>query len=168
MQNEKALEILKTAILLERRGKSFYTKVAETTTIPEVKEVFEIMAEEEQAHIDFLSEQYKEVLQNKGFTKQQFSDSQANEAIVDKIITEGVKGKIEAASYEAAAIAAAISMENKAIEVYSARAAEATDLNEKDLYGWLANWEQTHLQVLNEMNKQLMESIWHDNQFWPF
>jgi rubrerythrin len=44
MQNERALEILKTAILLERRGKAFYTTVAETTTIPEAKEVFSIMA----------------------------------------------------------------------------------------------------------------------------
>jgi rubrerythrin len=45
---------------------------------------------------------------------------------------------------------------------------EATDLNEKELYAWLADWEQTHLKMLNEMNKQLMESIWNDNQFWPF
>ncbi len=168
MNNERALEILKTAILLERRGKAFYTKVAETTDVPEAKEVFTIMAEEEQSHIDYLSEQYKNLLNDKGFTKQSLSDTQANEEIVARIMNEGVRGKIEAAGYEAAAIAAAINMENKAIEVYSARAAEATDLNEKDLYGWLANWEQTHLQVLNEMNKQLMESIWNDNQFWPF
>jgi rubrerythrin len=94
--------------------------------------------------------------------------SHANEAIVEKILHEGIKGKIAAASYEAAAIAAAIDMENKAIEVYSERAVEATDLNEKELYAWLADWEQTHLKMLNEMNKQLMESIWNDNQFWPF
>ena len=57
MNNERALEILKTAILLERRGKAFYSQVAATTAIPEAKEVFTTMAEEEQAHIDFLSEQ---------------------------------------------------------------------------------------------------------------
>lgn len=168
MSNERSLDILKTAILLERRGKAFYGQVASTTAIPEAKEVFTIMAEEEQAHIDFLSEQYKSMLNTNTFSKQRLSESQANEAIVDKILNEGIKGKIEAASYEAAAIAAAIDMENKAIKVYSERAAEATDPNEKELYAWLAEWEQTHLKLLNEMNKQLMESIWYDNQFWPF
>jgi rubrerythrin len=168
MKNDKALDILKTAILLERRGKAFYGQVAATTTIPEAKEVFSIMAQEEQEHIDFLSEQYKSVLHNNSFSKQRLAESHANEAIVEKILHEGIKGKIAAASYEAAAIAAAIDMENKAIEVYSERAVEATDLNEKELYAWLADWEQTHLKMLNEMNKQLMESIWNDNQFWPF
>lgn len=168
MQNEKALDILKTAILLERRGKAFYSQVAATTAIPEAREVFTIMAEEEQAHIDFLSEQYKSLLNNHTFSKQRLADSHANEAIVDRILNEGIKGKIEAASYEAAAIGAAINMESNAIAVYSERAAEATDLNEKELYAWLADWEQSHLKMLNEMNKQLMESIWYDNQFWPF
>jgi rubrerythrin len=168
MQNEKAIEILKTAILLERRGKAFYGQVAATTQIPEAKEVFLTMAEEEQAHIDFLSEQYKSFLQDKTFSKQTLSESHASEAIVDKILNEGIKGKIEAASFEAAAIAAAIDMENRAIKVYSERAAEADDTNEKELYQWLADWEQTHLTLLNEMNKQMTENIWFDNQFWPF
>ena len=168
MSKERALDILKTAILLERRGKAFYSQVASTTMIPEARDVFSIMAAEEQEHIDFLSEQYKSVMNDNIFSKQRLSESHANEAIVDRILNEGIKGKIEAASYEAAAIAAAIDMENKAIQVYSERAAEATDPNEKELYQWLADWEQTHLKLLNEMNKQLMESIWNDNQFWPF
>lgn len=168
MNKEKSLEILKTAILLERRGKAFYSQVAATTAIPEAKEVFSIMAAEEQEHIDFLSEQYKSVVNNNTFSKQRLAESHANEAIVEKILNEGIKGKIEAASYEAAAIGAAIDMENNAIKVYSERAEEATDLHEKELYAWLADWEQTHLRLLNEMNKQLMESIWYDNQFWPF
>lgn len=168
MNNEKAVDILKTAILLERRGKAFYAQVAAVTAIPEAKEVFTIMAEEEQAHIDFLSDQYKNLLTHKTFSKQRLVDSHANEAIVNKILSEGIKGKIEAASYEAAAIGAAIDMENNAIRVYSERAVESTDLNEKELYAWLADWENTHLTLLNEMNKQLMESVWYDNHFWPF
>lgn len=168
MSTDKALEILKTAILLERRGKAFYEQVASTTDIPEAKEVFTIMAEEEKSHIDFLSDQYKSLLNDNTFTKQRLTESQASEAVVEKILNEGIKGKIEAASYEAAAISAAIDMENKAIEVYSKRAAEASDINEKELYSWLAEWEHTHLKMLNEMNKQLMESIWYDNKFWPF
>lgn len=168
MNKEKALDILKTAILLERRGKSFYTQVAQHTQVPEVKEIFTFMAEEEQTHIDFLSEAYKELNEKESFSKQVLADSSPNEDVVNKILDIGIKDKINAASYEAAAIAAAIDMENRAIKVYSERADEAEDQNEKELYQWLADWEKDHHKVLMDMNKELMESIWYDNQFWPF
>ena len=59
MEESKTLEILKTAILLERRGKAFYSQVAEQTKDPDVKNIFEIMAKEEDDHIRFLTEQFE-------------------------------------------------------------------------------------------------------------
>ena len=49
MSASQALNILKEAILLERRGKAFYNKVAEQAADPSVKEFFEIMAKEDEA-----------------------------------------------------------------------------------------------------------------------
>ena len=37
MNESKAIEILKTALLLEKRGKAFYTKVANQAADPDVK-----------------------------------------------------------------------------------------------------------------------------------
>ena len=45
--SDKAIEILKSAIMLERRGKAFYTQAAETARSPEVREIFRVMAKEE-------------------------------------------------------------------------------------------------------------------------
>jgi len=59
-------------------------------------------------------------------------------------------------------------METKAIEVYSKRAAETNDAKEKELYLWLADWEKGHHKILNNLNEELKQSIWFDNQFWPF
>jgi len=59
-----------------------------------------------------------------------------------KFLTEKVKSEISAAGFEAAAISAAIDFENRAIEVYSSRAKEATDSNEKEMYQMLADWEK--------------------------
>lgn len=42
---DKSIEILKTAILLERRGKAFYTQVARQSESKSVKKIFEMMAE---------------------------------------------------------------------------------------------------------------------------
>ena len=75
---------------------------------------------------------------------------------------------MSAADYEAAAISAAMSMEENAIKLYSNRSAEADDPNEKALYQWLADWEKQHLHFLSDIDKELTEQIWNDNSFWPF
>jgi len=152
---------------MEKRGKAFYETVADQTKSEEVKKIFNIMASEEQTHIEFLSRQFLSYQKNQEFSKGDY-EGNPNGQIADLIMNENVKKEITAASYEAAAISAAIDMETKAIEVYSTRAAETTDLNEKELFLWLADWEKGHHKILNDLNEDLKQSIWFDNQFWPF
>ena len=167
MDTTKTTDILKMAILMEKRGKAFYETVAAQTKSEEVKKIFNIMASEEQTHIEFLSRQFLSYQKNQEFSKGDY-EGNPNGQIADLIMNENVKKEITAASYEAAAISAAIDMETKAIEVYSTRAAETTDLNEKELFLWLADWEKGHHKILNDLNEDLKQSIWFDNQFWPF
>jgi rubrerythrin len=161
----KTIEILKAAILMERRGIAFYTMVAEQTASEDVKKIFSTMAIEERLHARYLSEQYTNFLKNETF---EFFEPTEPHGVVEMILSDKVKQDILAAGFEAAAISAAIDMENKAIEVYSNRAVEATDPKEKKLYQWLADWEKGHHKILHELDEQLKEKIWFDNQFWPF
>lgn len=163
METKTAIDILKTAILMEKRGKTFYETVAAQTQNEEVKRIFNTMAEEEQTHIEFLSKQFINYQKNKIFAKISLQNNE-DELILNKTITD----QISAASYEAAAISAAIDMEKKAIDIYSQRAKEATDPNEKEIFDWLANWEKSHFGILLEMNKALTEKAWYDNNFWPY
>jgi hypothetical protein len=32
----------------------------------------------------------------------------------------------------------------------------------------LAAWERTHFRLLHNLNEELKEQIWNDNNFWPF
>lgn len=164
--SDKAVEVLKTAILLERRGKAFYTQAARQSESKSAKQIFEMMAEEEDAHIDFLTRQFKSYLDNQEFLKSDPAPEE-DEAVVE-ILSEKIKQEINAASFEAAAISAAIDFENKAIEVYSNRAAESDDPNEKEMYQMLADWEKGHHHLLHKLNEDLKEQIWNDNNFWPF
>jgi rubrerythrin len=164
---KSATDILKLAILLERKGKAFYTQVARQTESKAVKQVFETMAEEEDAHINFLSKQYKHYEEKQTFLPNELH-VEDDHAETDEILSAQVKKEISAASFEAAAISAAIEFENKAIEVYSDRAKKATDSNEKEMYQMLADWEKTHHKLLFRMNEDLKEDIWNDNNFWPF
>ena len=167
MNEEKTVEILKNAILLEKRGHAFYGKVAEHASGKAVKEFFEMMADEEIKHVEILSDQFKAYKQDHEFTPGEYNKAFSGN-IAPKVLTEQLKKELSAADYEAAAISAAMAMEENAIKLYSNRAAETDDPNEKALYQWLADWEKQHLHFLSDIDKELTEQIWHDNSFWPF
>lgn len=167
MEKKSALDILKTAILLERRGKAFYSQIAKQTQSKAVKKIFEMMAEEEDEHIRFLSRQFANYEKENKFIKNDPAE-QVDDTEVVEILSEEIKKEISAASFEAAAISAAIDFENRAIDVYSSRAKEANDPHEKEMYQMLADWEKTHHHLLFKLNEDLQEEIWYDNKFWPF
>lgn len=160
-------DILKTAILLERRGKAFYTQVARQSDSKSVKKIFEMMAEEEEAHITFLSTQFLHYEKTHEFLPVE-NPHDVDETDAVMILSENIKKEISAAGFEAAAISAAIDFENRAIEVYSKRAVESTDTNEKGMYQMLADWEKSHHKLLYQLNEDLKEQVWNDNNFWPF
>lgn len=165
MSTQRALEIIRQALLLEKRGKSFYSKVAEHTQHSAVRAFFSNMAEEEQVHIDLLLKHYKSLKDVGSFVAGVSEDplKTAGEVINHDIIMQ-----ITGADYESAAISAAINMEERAIKVYSERAESATDAEEKKLYSWLAEWERSHLHQLLEIDRIVTERIWADNSYWPF
>jgi rubrerythrin len=153
MAEDKTTRILKNAILLEKRGQAFYQKVAQQTSGSAVKRFFEMLADEEENHIQTLAEQFG-------------SDHPSD--IATEVLSQEIKAEISAADYEAAAISAAMSMEKSAIKLYSDRAVDATDPAEKKLYQWLADWENRHLSFLADIDRELTENIWYDQSFWPF
>lgn len=165
--SKSAEDILKTAILLERRGKAFYAMAAGQTESESVRKIFSQMAEEEDAHIAFLSRQFAEYERSGRFAKNTL-EAPSNSAESEMILSDQVKKEISAAGFEAAAISAAIDFENRAVEVYQGRADESTDPNERELYQMLADWERTHFRLLHKLNEDLKEQVWYDNNFWPF
>lgn len=167
MKDSSAINVLKSAILLERKGKAFYSTIAKQTKSAAVRKIFTMMAEEEDEHIKFLSRQFASYSKNNEFVKNETADQEDDTAEIG-ILTKEIKEQISAASFEAAAISAAIDFENRAIETYSNRAEAATDKNEKEMYQMLADWEKTHHHLLYRLSEDLKEDIWNDNNFWPF
>ncbi len=167
MSEDRAIEILKSALLLEKRGKAFYGKVASQAGSKPVADFFRLMAEEEDRHIRLLSEQFKAYLKGGRFQSGAAAEAGGFQAAAEVLRPE-VRRQIAAAEFEAAAVAAAMGMEQAAVALYSKRAAEAIDPDEKSLYEWLARWESAHLEFLAQIDREITESVWHDNRFWPF
>jgi len=95
-------------------------------------------------------------------------ENDASAVSAPDILDQALKSKIDAAGFEATAITAAISFEEKAVKMYAERAKETNDPEEQKLYHWLSTWEKTHLKKLLALEASLMEDVWNDNNFWPF
>ena len=126
------------------------------------------MAEEEEEHIKFLSDQFTNFALKKYFKANVAPENIPDDEIAMKVLSADIVKQITAASYEAAAISAAIDFETRAINVYTESAAASTDVNEKEMYTMLANWEKTHHLWLHQIDELLKENIWYDNRFWAF
>jgi rubrerythrin len=161
-------EILKEAILLEKRGKAFYSSVALQTKSEAAKKIFLMMAEEEDEHIKFLSKQFKAYNKDHKFVKPEELADESPDDIAISVLSNEIKKEISAAGFEAAAISAAMDFETRAVKIYSERAEEATDQMEKMTYRMLAQWESGHHKLLHRLNEDLKEQVWNDNSFWPF
>ena len=161
-------DILKSAILLEKRGRAFYTKVANQTEHEGVREFFQMMADEEKTHVEILARQYRALMDTGEFASTDANPDDIHDEVATQVLCKQMKKEIGAADFEAAAIAAAMSMEQRAIDLYSSREKEAEDPNEKALYRWLADWERGHLTFLAEVDQELREDVWNDQNFWPY
>jgi rubrerythrin len=157
MPENAALEVLKMALLLERQGQAFYEHVAAQARSPAVRELFSTLAGEEQKHAEILVER-------RGLS----APGPVPDALSKLVLSREIRRQIGAASYEAAAISAAIDMENRAVALYSERAGEAADPAERAMYQWLAEWERGHQRFLARLHQELLEEIWQDSRFWPF
>ena len=93
MNESKSLEIIKRAILLERRGRAFYRKVAEQTESSAVKEFFEMMAGEENKHMSVLAEQYKAFTED-GHFNAAISDTGETGGAISGVLSKEIKEKI--------------------------------------------------------------------------
>ena len=100
---DQSLDILKEAILLERRGRAFYMKIAGQAENQAVREFFETMAAEEMQHIEILGEQLKSYAANQGFTSMEVSATE-NKPLPELVLSPEVKQQIAKADFEAAAI----------------------------------------------------------------
>jgi len=155
-------DVLKGAILLEERGKAFYEHAALSAQNPGVKEIFSILAREEERHKEYLAKAFAEFLRTGKVTL----TSQPVD-VTAAVLTPEIKKEIEAAGFEAAAIYAGMALEEKAVAFYAEKAKTAPHELAK-LYESLAKWEQSHLDLLAALDEELRQRVWHERGFWPF
>ncbi|GAB4312028.1 MAG: hypothetical protein Kow0097_13660 [Candidatus Bipolaricaulota bacterium] len=163
MESEE--DILKGALLLEKRGKALYEASARGAESEAVREIFLTLAQEEGRHIEVLSQAFADLMRTGQVTMA--PPAQGPTEIATRVLTRAIETEISAASYEAAALYAAMALEERAVAFYAD--AEGKSSGEaKELYGWLAQWERSHLDLLTSLDQELRQRVWNDQRFWPF
>ncbi len=164
---ESILEIVRKAFQIEVDGYTFYSMTAAKAEKPLVQELFEKLAADEVEHQAFL----KHVAT--GYDREglaAFRKGKASDwsAIADKIFTGRFREQASGAQFELAVLSIGMTLEQNAISYFSGAANAATEREIKEFYSFLASWEQTHYEALQNLYNSVRADYWHEGGFSPF
>jgi len=161
-------EGLEKAIKAERYGHSFYLMAAQSTEDVKGKEVFETLAREELAHMQFLHKQYKAIKETGKPDETLSLGAQADLSGMSPIFSESLKSRIKEANFEMTSLAIGIQLEKDAMDFYNSQAGASDDPVIKQFFSQLAEWESGHYRALLKQQEELKEDFWSSGGFAPF
>jgi rubrerythrin len=145
----KAAEALKQAMNLEREGRQFYLKAAETAADEKAKEMFRSLAEDEEIHLTQLGRQL-DSLESSG---QWIEMPEARGAKISpelSVFPENPESALKTSGRPAdlEALIFGMEAEMKSFALYAQQASEVADPAAKDMYRFIASQEQAHFNTL--------------------
>ena len=159
---------LAKAIKAEHDGHFFYLSAASNTQDPKGKEVFQMLAEEEQRHMLYLKTQHKSLVTTGSIDASLELGSRLDLSGASPIFSEDLKTRIKDANYEMSALSIGITLEQNSIRFYESEAGAVSDPGGKEFYLKLADWEKGHLDALLRQEDALKEDYWYHSGFYPY
>lgn len=167
----KAIGALKMAIRVEQNGYRFYRRAAEETDDPKGKELFNSLADDEEAHESIVKTRL-EALERDGEWKRvaagEWPDESPFTGEEPVFSRERIEGGVHDYTSELSALRMAYLIEKNAVEFYTKAARETEDPVGKAMYQDLADWERSHQRVLEQEYRFLANRFKLDMGFAPF
>ena len=148
-------------------GHQFYKNAAQNTSDEQGKQVFQEMATEEMLHFNYLRRQYQSIFDTGSYD---FSTKLVKEAAKqddNPIFSQKMRKRIKDCHFEISALTIAMKLEMDSVRFYRHCAEQAATEEAKNFYLELAEWEQEHLQSLEQELEMLKEDYWEANHFVP-
>ena len=154
---QKALEILQSAMKMEKDGHEFYLKSAEKSQSDVARNLFEVLAKEEIVHQEVISEIYEALKEGNQWPDVRITPVHAENA--ETIFSAALKDpqQQKAAADDLEAIGIALKMEERSFKLYSERAKESTYPAEESFYSALALEEKKHIISLHDTEEYLTD-----------
>lgn len=165
---KKVTDGLMLAMKAEIDGHNFYKMAALTTSDPKGKTVFEMMAQEEMRHYEFLKAQYNALKATGSINMELEVGVRTQTSEISPIFSAAIRERIKDAHYEMTALSVAIQLELSAMQFYNAEAGTAPDAAIRKFYVDLARWESGHYHLLLKQQELLRDDYWAEAGFAPF
>ena len=141
-------EALQKAIKGEIEGRELYRTAAERTSDGKAQEVFNLLADEEQNHLNSLVQMAKDYEEGKELQMPELSSPVSFEDAESPIFTREFKEKVS--DFDMSAISIGIKLELESEKFYRDTAGEASQKEVKELFSRLADWEHGHYDYLQK------------------
>jgi rubrerythrin len=141
-------EALKTAMKGEVEGRELFKAAAEKTEDKKAKEVFNMLAEEEQSHLNELRHIAKEYEEGKDISIPPLPSPASFEDAESPIFTREFKEKVS--DFDMTALSIGVKLELESERFYREMADEASQKELEELFARLADWEHGHYEYLQK------------------
>jgi len=165
-KKEAMIKVVKDAVMVEVKGQQLYSHAATEAVDPAAKAMFEMLAKDEDDHVRILMTQYKSLMSDGKLDLSEVHPAAVDHGSQD-VISDEFKKSIKGGKFEMAVIGIGCDLENKAIAYYKKHAAETDDAELKQLFTWLVEWEDGHLEQLMELEQMYQDAYWADQGFSP-
>jgi rubrerythrin len=168
MDKEKMLEGLRTALQTELNGMQFYRIAAEKTNDAKGKEMFMLLAKDEELHFKELQRQFDSLMSSSTWTPP-VSLAKARTLFNDEnpIFSEEMKQRIKGHHFEMSALSIGALLESNSIDFYRRMKEESSDPQAREFFEQLQKWEQRHLEAITRQMDVLKEEYWAEQHFTP-
>ncbi|MBU2502180.1 MAG: ferritin family protein [bacterium] len=160
------IKAIKDAVMVEVKGQQLYSHAATTAEDPAAKAMFEMLAKDEDDHVRILMSQYKHLVEEGKLNLDEVHPAEVDHGSHD-VINDQFRKSVQRGKFEMAVISIGCDLENKAIAYYKEHAAKTDDPDLKQLFTWLVEWEDGHLEQLLELEKIYQDAYWADQGFSP-
>ncbi len=163
---EQMILALRNAIMTEVKGQQLYSHAAATTENVAAKLMFDQLAKDEDEHVEILQTQYKHLQESGRLDLSEVKPGEVDHG-AGTVIDDKFRKSLGRGKFELAVVGIGCDLENKAIAYYKEQAALVDDADLKQLFTWLAEWEEGHLAQLMELEKFMQDEYWSDQGFSP-
>ena len=160
------IQAVKDALMVEIKGKELYSHAASQTTDAAARALFDVLAKDEEDHVRILQIQYRSLMEDGRVNLDDVHPAEVDHGSHD-IIDDRFKKSIKRGTFEMAVIGIGCDLEKKAIQYYKEQAAKTQDPDLRQLFTWLVEWEDGHLEQLLELEKIYQDAYWADQGFSP-
>jgi rubrerythrin len=165
-KREQMIKTIKDAVMVEVKGQQLYSHAATEAKDPAARAMFEMLARDEDDHVRILMTQYKSLMAEGKLNLADVHPAEVDHGAAS-VVTDDFRKSVKRGNFELAVISIGCDLENKAIAYYKEHAARTEDADLKQLFTWLVEWEDGHLEQLLELEKIYQDAYWADQGFSP-